>query len=234
MSNRNVYFASRIAPRTRVSTQEQAEKPSTTLVKSSETNDDLSTIVAGQATEIAQLKQAMLILAQATKSVELNTDTISDSVELLRADMQLVIQQTAPTKMPWKTIVKKIDTAWQEIIADTDFLQLDCDHITRSRSAGTFFSFGTRAPEVIKTQKREVEVLIKSIKSQRAIIEQYYEHACKHYPDDIAFYMKEMRRKLTINDDTRMAPTQSWTISQIFSLDFIEQLRRGLYARRGV
>ena len=113
MSNRNVYFASRIAPRTSVSTQEQAEKSSTALVKSSETNDDLNTIVAGQATEIAQLKQAMLILAQATKSVELNTDTISDSVELLRADMQVVIQQTAPTKMPWKTIVKKIDTAWQ-------------------------------------------------------------------------------------------------------------------------
>ena len=188
---------------------------------------DQTSALAGQAQELAQLRQAILVLAKSAKQVELNTSGITN-------DLSVIKQQTAVKVLPWKTVQEKIDTAWREIINDTAFLQLDCDHITRGRSAGTFLSFGTRAPETIKTQKREVEVLIKSIKSQRAIIEQHYEHACKHYPDDITSFMKEMPRKLTINDDTRMAPTQSWTISEIFSLTFIEEFRQGLYARRGV
>lgn len=233
MSDRNVYFASRIAPRTRVSTQEEAEKLPTTLVKSSETTDELKTVVAGQAAEIAELKQAMLILAQATKAVELNTDAISSAVELIRSDISVVVQQTAPKIIPWATIRKKLIGAWREILDEVTLLEKNCDWVTGSRVIGTVFQGGIRAPEVKKTQMREIEATIKTIKSYRTVIEQHYEYAWQNYQEEISELLPEMP-KLSINSTSGIHKTQTWSINQILSLTFIHEIRRGMYARRGL
>lgn len=195
--------------------------------------DELNSVIAGQSNEIAQLRQAVLVLAKSAKAVE-------TGIEAVGADMQVVKKQTAPVIRAWSVISKDLDRAWNEILEETTFIQEDCVATTAFRVLRQPFGAFTGVNETIRQQKREVMAYIKTVSAARNRIEMNYEYAQIHYPNEVAEYIKTLI-PLTVGTCLKDVPglkkkhkVESWTILDVLKPGFTQVLRDKMYNIRGV
>lgn len=195
--------------------------------------DELNSVIAGQSTELAQLRQAVLVLAKSSKAVETGIDTVV-------TDMQVVKQQTATKIIPWSKIKKDLTRAWDEILEETMFIQEDVNANTSFKVLRQFFGAGTGASDAIKATKREVFSYLKTVRSARLRIEQNYEYALLHYSSEIGELIPSLT-PLTVGTNLTNVPGlkeahkfETWTILDILKSGFLTALQKKLYAIRGI
>lgn len=184
------------------------------------TVNELQTVIAGQSAELAQLRQAVLVLAKSSKSVESNTIAIAD-------DMQVVKAQTRQKIKPWNTIQNEMNKCWREIIDDTNFLQEGVELVTTGRVLRSVLSFGTAAPEAVKQAKREVFAHIKSVRSYRDKLETCYEYAQLHHKAEVDQWLATQTSTLSVDK-------KSWKLLDAFKQGFLADLQSALYSSRGI
>ena len=180
---------------------------------------ELNTVIAGQSAELAQLRQAILVLAKSAKSVEDGNLAIIDGIDVIKS-------QTKKAVLPWKTVQNSMHKYFREIIEDTQFFNHDVKSVTAGRGLRSILSFGTAAPEAVHAAKREIFAHLKSVKSFRDKIEQNYQFALQAYGDELGTWLPTSG-VFTVN-------TKSWTIVDILSPTFIPELQAQLYAMRGI
>lgn len=180
---------------------------------------ELNTVIAGQSSELAQLRQAILVLAKSAKSVEDGNLAIIDGIDVIKS-------QTKKAVLPWKTVQNSMHKYFREIIEDTQFFNHDVKSVTAGRGLRSILSFGTAAPEAVHAAKREIFAHLKSVKGFRDKIEQNYQFALQAYGDELSTWLPTSG-VFTVN-------TKSWTIVDILSPTFIPELQAQLYAMRGI
>ena len=188
--------------------------------QTNQTINELNSVVAGQSAELAQLRQAVLILAQSAKSVELNTSTMVDGIETIK-------QQTKKQIRSFESLTKDLSKCWREIIEDTLFFNHDATAVTAGRGLRSILSFGTAAPEAIHAAKRECFAHLKSVRSIRDRLESTYEYAVTYYPSETSQWMKSQTSTLT-------AGSSSWTMMDACKNTFIPELQTSLYKMRAL
>ncbi len=182
--------------------------------------DELQSCIAGQSAELAQLRQAVLVLAKSTKTVESNTITIVDGIDTIK-------KQTKKQIKSFDTLTKELNKYWREVIEDTLFFNHDSTAVTAGRGLRSILSFGTAAPEAIHAAKRECFAHLKSVRAVRDRIEATYEYAVAYYPSETAEWMKSQTSTLT-------AGKSSWTILDACKNTFIPELQSALYKMRAL
>jgi hypothetical protein len=182
--------------------------------------NELQSCIAGQATELAQLRQAVLVLAKSAKTVELNTNTMVDGIDIIK-------QQTKKQIKSFDTLTKELKKYWREIIEDTLFFNHDATAVTAGRGLRSILSFGTAAPEAIHAAKRECFAHLKSVRALRDRIEATYEYAVTYYPSETAEW-------ITTQTDTLDVGSKSWTIMDACKNSFITKLQKALYKMRAL
>ena len=125
--------------------------------------NDLNTALAGQSQQLAELQQAVLILAKSAKGVETGIEVIK--------------KQTAPRVKDWKSIRKEMNVIWRDIIDDTTFFNADARSTAQGRGLQSLFSFGTAAPALMHAAKTECRSHIKQVRSAIAKLKQLFEYA---------------------------------------------------------
>jgi len=184
------------------------------------TVSELTTIISGQASELAQLRQAVLVLARSAKNVE-------DGMQPLAAGIDQVIENTKIKIRPFSDIKKEITKAWRDILEDSAMLDKGQVALTASRVVRNFFSMGAGVPETIRTAKREVYTHVKLVRTQRDKIEKLYEYALINHEAALAEWMQFPYNKLTANGS-------SWTLTETFDPNFIDTYMRTLYKMRAL
>ena len=177
--------------------------------------DELQSCIAGQSAELAQLRQAVLVLAKSAKTVESNTITIVDGIDTIK-------KQTKKQIKSFDTLTKELNKYWREVIEDTIFFNHDATAVTAGRGLRSILSFGSAAPEAIHAAKRECFAHLKSVRAVRDRIEATYEYAVAYYPSETAEWMKSQTSILT-------AGKSSWTILDACKNTFIPELQCALY-----
>ena len=199
--------------------QVNVEDTSTDLV-TQQAISDLNTVIAGQSAELAQVRQAVLILAKSAKSVEESNHAIVDGIDVIKA-------QTKKQLQPFESCIQTIDKSYRELIEDTLFFNHDVMSVTAGRGLRSLLSFGTAAPEAIHNAKREIFSHLKAVRSLRDRMEKHYEYIVLHYPDQAGLWAAEHSAVLKVNN-------QSWTLFQVLSNTFITELQTALYKMRGI
>jgi len=174
--------------------------------------DDLTTALAGQSQQLAELQQAVLILAQTTKNVE--------------GDIDIIKKQTAPVVRKWADIRKEITALWNELISETSYFNHDATAVAISKGLTSIFQFGLAAPQQIHAQKRECHNHAKQMRSLMKRIEDLDCYATRLYPDDL----RTLRNSLPVFTVGKKV----WTVRQAMSEQFPDQLRTALLALRGI
>jgi len=182
--------------------------------------NELQSCIAGQSAELAQLRQALLVLAKSAQTVELNTTTMVDGIETIK-------KQTKKQIKSFDALTKELNKYWREIIEDTLFFNHDAVAVTAGRGLRSILSFGTAAPEAIHAAKRECFAHLKSVRSVRDRIEATYEYAIAYYPSETAEWMKSQTSTLT-------AGKSSWTILDACKNTFIPELQTAHYKMRAL
>ena len=178
------------------------------------TVDELKSVVAGQSAELAQLRQAVLVLAQSAKSVESAQSTIVDGIEVIK-------QQTKEKIKPFDTLTAIMSKTWREMIEDTTFANHDATVCMVGRGIRAVFSLGSSIPAEVHAAKREVFSHMKTMRSMRDKLEATYEYAVAHYPNETAEWVKQQTSVMTV-------ASTNWTMLQAFGNDFISQLQTAM------
>ena len=199
--------------------QVKVEDTATDLV-TQQAISELNTVIAGQSAELAQMRQAVLILAKSAKSVEESNHAIVDGIDVIKA-------QTKKQLQPFESCIQTIDKSYRELIEDTLFFNHDVISVTAGRGLRSLLSFGTAAPEAIHNAKREIFAHLKAVRSLRDRMEKHYEYIVLHYPDQSGLWASEHSVVLKVNN-------QSWTLFQVLSNTFITELKTELYKMRGI
>jgi hypothetical protein len=191
------------------------------LAKATNENvSQLTSIIAGQAAELAQLRQAVLVLAQSAKNVE-------DGIQPIATGINQVIENTKIKIRPFSDIKKEMSRAWNEIIEESLFVNDGHVVLTVGRGLRSLLSLGTAAPEAWRTAKREVHTHVKLVRSLRDKIENLYNYALLHHSAELAEWIEFPHPKLT-------ADKQSWSIKDTFAMDFVTVYLRTLYDMRKI
>ena len=181
---------------------------------------ELNTVIAGQSAELAQLRQAVLVLAQSAKSVELSNQQIVDGIAVIK-------QQTKKEIKPFKDLAAEMHKIYTEIVSDTDFFNSDVKAVTVGRGLRSILSFGTAAPEAIHAAKREVFAHMKTVRAMAERMEALYEYACVYHPSDTAEWVSKVTTTLTVNK-------KSWGFLDLFTASFLPEFNTQLYKLRGL
>jgi hypothetical protein len=188
---------------------------------------ELQSCIAGQSAELAQLRQAMkiqqdalLVLAKSAKSVEVNTTTMVDGIDIIK-------KQTKKQIKSFDTLTKELSKYWREIIEDTLFFNHDATAVTAGRGLRSILSFGTAAPEAIHAAKRECFAHLKAVRAVRDRIEATYEYAVTYYPSETAEWVSTQTSTLDVG-------SKSWTMMDACKNNFIAKLQKALYKLRAL
>ena len=173
--------------------------------------NDLNPALAGQSQQLAELQQAVLILAKSAKGVETGIEVIK--------------KQTAPRVKDWKSIRKEMNVIWRDIIDDTTFFNADARSTAQGRGLQSLFSFGTAAPALMHAAKTECRSHIKQVRSAIAKLKQLFEYAQAHYSSDLKVYLDTCNR-LRVHEN-------SWTIRAAMTDSFCTELQTELLVMRG-
>jgi uncharacterized coiled-coil protein SlyX len=181
---------------------------------------ELNTVIAGQSAELAQLRQALLVLAQSAKSVELSNQQIVDGIAVIK-------DQTKVKVRAFDDLVKEIHGLFMDIVSDTDFFNSDVKAVTVGRGLRSILSFGTAAPEAIHAAKREVFAHMKTVRAMLQRMETLYEYACANYPNETTEWVFKVTTTLTVNK-------KSWSFLDLFAASFLPEFNTQLYKLRGL
>jgi hypothetical protein len=180
----------------------------------------LTSVIAGQSAEIAQLRQAVIVLARSAKNVEDGLQPIANGIDQVIANTKVKIR-------PFSDIKAEITKAWRDILDDSTFINDGQIVVTTGRVLRNVFSFGTGVPEAVRTAKREVYTHVKLVRNQRDRIEKLYEYALINHEAELAEWMKFPHTKLTANK-------QSWSMTETFNPNFIDTYMRTLCKMRAL
>lgn len=212
-----------ITKRTKRLTEESLEL----ATRTNETVAQLNSVIAGQAAELAQLRQCVLVLAKSSKTVEDNTTTMVDNIEVLKEDLGTVKKQTKKVIRTFDDITKEMNKIWREIIEDTEFTSEDLGWITGGRIMRTIMSFGTAGPEARAAAKKECYNHIKSLRPKRDRLEALYEYGVLHHSAQMAEWIKQDHGVLTVHK-------LSYTMLEAFRNDFLTLLHQRMLKARAL
>ena len=167
---------------------------------------ELNTVIAGQSAELAQLRQAVLVLAKSAQSIEKGQSALYDGISL-------AVQQTAPKIKSWTQLRKELNSAWRDIIDDVDFFVSDARLLATGRVVQTFMSFGTASAAQRHASMQDCRRMIKSIKHTTDRIQLLHDLAVAYYPVEAVDYIKTAP-VLTIEKTT-------WSFSDLLTTNFV-------------
>jgi hypothetical protein len=188
--------------------------------QTNQTVSQLTTIISGQASELAQLRQAVIVLARSAKSVEDSMQPIADGIDQVIANTKIKVR-------PFSDIKKEMTKAWRDILDESTFLDDGQVVVTAGRIVRNFFSMGSGVPEAVRTAKREVFTHVKLVRTQRDKIEKLYEYALINHKVELTEWLQFPQSKLT-------ADKQSWSMTETFDPNFIDTYMRTLYKMRAL
>jgi uncharacterized protein (DUF885 family) len=183
-------------------------------------NDQVNTLLAGQAAELAQLRQAMLVVAKVT-------DSLHNSMAPIHSDLAVIIQQTKTKIRPWADIRKEMEKMYREILDDNTFINTDVQLVKTGRVLRSILSFGTAAPEAVFAARQQVHTHMKTVRQRRDKLESLSDYAIQHHQSDYTAWISNMTTKLT-------AGKKSWSFQELFTLDFIPQYHQQLNDMRNL
>lgn len=154
--------------------------------------DDLSTALAGQSADIAQIKQVLVMIAQSHQNLE--------------SGIGLIAQQTAPKVRQWVDLRKEINSLWNSIVDDVTFFNSDAKLLMVGRGVQSLFSFGAAAPGLVHQVKVETRNVVKTVKAQLERLVVLVDYCRDMHNEELTEYfssahvLKVEDRRWTIND----------------------------------
>lgn len=154
--------------------------------------DDLSTALAGQSADIAQIKQVLVMMAQSHQNLE--------------SGIGLIAQQTAPKVRQWVDLRKEINSLWNSIVDDVTFFNSDAKLLMVGRGVQSLFSFGAAAPGLVHQVKVETRNVVKTVKAQLERLVVLVDYCRDMHNEELTEYLgsahvlKVEDRRWTIND----------------------------------
>ena len=194
--------------------------PSPTDIALREDVGELKSVLAGQSAELAQLRQAVLVLAKSAKSVEESNLAISDGIDVIK-------QQTRKVIRPFSACKKEMDNMYRGIIDDTLFLNQMAGKVAVGRVLRGIMSFGTGLPEAEATARREVYQHVKSTKAMVDRISALYEYCNVNHSNELNEWLKTYT-------DTLVVGKKHWKFQELFAPGFFQEFTIHLNKRRGI
>lgn len=180
---------------------------------------ELNTVIAGQSAELAQLRQAVLVLAKSAQSIEKGQSALYDGISL-------AVQQTAPKIKSWTQIRKELHSAWREFIDDINFFVSDARLLATGRVVQSFMSFGTASAAQRHASLQDCRRMSKTAKHANDKVRALYDYAVAHYPVEITDYIKTAP-VLTIEERT-------WSINDLLTTNAVSSVEAKLKSLFGL